>query len=182
MNRIIALVSFLFLVSCHSEPVSIYSSIDARDHEKILNGPMNSKRAALELIYEKEEIDKDWFNSLVDNLGHKEKSWRSVYFKALSYYCNSMTNEEEAILQTALFDFFIYHPKEYMQLVRLMDIDKSDCYLQLFSSSVKNYIETGEITVVSMKNVAYKYCYDCTDQDIKMVYSYLELAAIYQLD
>ena len=182
MNRVIALVSFLFLVSCHSEPVSIYSSIDARDHEKILNGPMNSKRAALELIYEKEGINKDWFNSLVDNLGHKEKAWRSVYFKALSYFCNNMSKEEEGILQTALFDFFIYHPKEYMQLVRLMDIDKSDCYLRLFSTSVKDYIETEKITVVSMKNVAYKYCSDCTDEDVKMIYSYLDLAEIYQLD
>ena len=136
----------------------------------------------MEIIYEKEQINKDWFDSLVNSLDNDEKAWRSVYFKALSYYCNNMTTEEEVVLQSALFDFFIYHPKEYMQLVGLMEIEKSDCYLQLFSTNVRDYINSENITVISMKNVAFKYCSDCTDEEIKSVYSYLDLAVKYQTD
>ena len=34
---------------------------------------MNSKRFALEIIYEKEQINKDWFDSLVNSLDNDEK-------------------------------------------------------------------------------------------------------------
>ena len=38
-------------MSCNTEPLTIYSSIDGINHENILNGPESIKKHTLELIY-----------------------------------------------------------------------------------------------------------------------------------
>ena len=168
-------------ICCKNEPIEIFSNIDATNHENILNGPNNTEKHILNLIYEKDTSLSDlFFKGILIKMGKAEKEWRVHAFHAMTYYCDNINSIQRVELQLALFDYFLHHPSEYMQQVGNMKFNKSDCFLSLFSQYVQYYLKTNNITIVSMKNVAYKHCDNCNDSQISDIYSYLELASRFQ--
>ena len=61
-----------------------------------------------------------------------------------------------------------------------MEIQYSDCFLIAISSYVQEYLSQNEVTIISTKNLAYKYCKDCSNEEIKFIYDYLDLANNFQ--
>ena len=172
---------FIFLISCENEPIELFSNLDASDHEKILNGPNSTEKHILNLIYQKDtSLNDSLFKGIISKIGNSEKDWRIHSFHAMAYYCDQINSNQRIELQLALFNYFLYHPNEYMQQVGSMKFNKSDCFLSLFSQYVQAYVATNNVTIISMKNVAYKHCDNCSDSQILSVYSYLELASRFQ--
>ena len=176
---------FLFImisfVSCKNEPIEIFSNIDGTNHENILNGPNSTEKHILNLIYQKDTSLSDlFFGGIISKIEKADKEWRVHSFHAMTYYCDNMSSTQKVELQVALFNYFIHHPSEYMHQVGNMKFNKSDCFLSLFSHYVQYYLKTNNITNISMKNVAYKHCDNCSDSQISAVYSYLELASRFQ--
>ena len=86
------------------------------------------------------------------------------YFNALTFYCKNLKINQKLELEAALFNYFIYHPKLYISNIKKMNYDNSDCLLVSISSYIQEYLSQNEITIISMKNLAYKYCKECSDQ------------------
>jgi hypothetical protein len=61
-----------------------------------------------------------------------------------------------------------------------MRIENSDCFLIAVSNYIHQYLIQNEITIISMKNLAYKYCKECSNEEIKFIYDYLDLANNFQ--
>ena len=181
MNRFYWLFVIIIMISCENEPIELFSNVDATNHENILNGPSSIEKHILNLIYQKDtSLNNLFFEGILSKMETTEKDWRIHSFHALTYYCNNMNSNQKVELQLALFNYFLYHPDEYMQQVGNMKFSKSDCFLSLFSQYVQYYLTSNNITIISMKNVAYKHCDDCNDSQISAVYSYLELASRFQ--
>ena len=83
---------------------------------------------------------------------------------------------------TSSFNYYLHYPSEYMFKVEKMEINKSDLILAVISSEVQEHLSQGDVTILSMKNLVYKYCQNCTDQQIQQVYTYLDLAAFYIIE
>ncbi len=179
--KVIILFFFIFsLYTCGSKNEEIYSNLDGINHKEIFEGHDNCKKHILNLIYEKDTVLKPiFFDEILLKLKENEKPWRSLAFQSLGYYCQYLDIEQVSKLQSSLFNYFLYYPKEYMYEISKMNIGKSDCFLTLFSNYVQYYINNGGVTLISMKNVAFKYCDNCSDNDIFSVYQYLELASKY---
>ena len=181
MKGFVSFYFILFLIACDSKKEEIYSNLDGVNHIEILNGPDNCKKYILNLIYEKDTIlSPVFFDEILLKLEDSQSSWRSLSFQAIGYYCGYLDTEQELKIQTSLFNYFLHYPKEYMYQVSKIDLVKSDCFLNLFSNYVQYYLQNGEVTIISMKNVAFKYCVDCSDSDISSIYQYLELASKYE--
>ena len=180
MKGFVSFFFIFFLLSCNSKKEEIYSNLDGVNHKEIFDGQENGKKHVLNLIYEKDTIPSPiFFDEILLMLEENQRSWRSLAFQAIGYYCKHLEPEQESKLKTSLFNYFLHYPKEYMDGISKMDLIKSDCFLSLFSNYVQYYIQNGEITIISMKNVAFKYCDDCSDSDVLSIYQYLELASKY---
>ena len=88
--------------------------------------------------------------------------------------------EQNLLLEAAIFNYLLYNPKEYLENIEKMSLENSDCFLEKMASYVQEYLSQNEITIISMKNVAQKYCNDCKDHEIKLLYNYLDLVNKYQ--
>ena len=180
-KRIFIILSFFIFFRCESEDEFIYSNIDGLNHKEILDGPNNIERYSLELIYQIDTtFSMDYFNILIIKLNEGKDIWKPYYFNALSLYCNSISSDDKSKLEASIFNYFLHHPKEYLENIEKMNYDNSDCLLLSISSYIKEYINQNEITIVSIKNVAYKYCIDCSDEEITLIYDYLDLAQKFQ--
>lgn len=174
---IIIILFFSVFISCNNEDEFIYSKIDGLNHKEILGGPESVEKHSLELIYQIDTtISKKYFNILLLKLNEGKAIWRPYYFNALSIYCNRITLDDQSKLEASIFNYFLHHPKEYLENIEKMNYDNSDCLLVSISSYIKDYLNQNEITIVSMKNVAHQYCLDCSDQEIILIYEYLDLA------
>ena len=174
---IIIILFFSVFISCNNEDEFIYSKIDGLNHKEILGGPESVEKHSLELIYQIDTtISKKYFNILLLKLNKGKAIWRPYYFNALSIYCNRITLDDQSKLEASIFNYFLHHPKEYLENIEKMNYDNSDCLLVSISSYIKDYLNQNEITIVSMKNVAHQYCLDCSDQEIILIYEYLDLA------
>lgn len=174
---IIIILFFSVFISCNNEDEFIYSKIDGLNHKEILGGPESVEKHSLELIYQIDTtISKNYFNILLLKLNEGKAIWRPYYFNALSIYCNRITLDDQSKLEASIFNYFLHHPKEYLENIEKMNYDNSDCLLVSISSYIKDYLNQNEITIVSMKNVAHQYCLDCSDQEIILIYEYLDLA------
>jgi len=171
----------LFFLSCNQEPLSIYSNIDGLNHEEILNGPETLEKHSLELIYKIDTtLSEENFKLLVEALNKSSEELSPYYFNALTFYCNNLTINQKLELEAALFNYFIYQPKSYISNIKNMEIQYSDCFLIAISSYIQEYFSQNEITIISMKNLAYKYCRGCNNQEIKFIYDYLDLSNNFQ--
>ena len=174
---IIIILFFSVFISCNNEDEFIYSKIDGLNHKEILGGPESVEKHSLEIIYQIDTtISKNYFNILLLKLNEGKAIWRPYYFNALSIYCNRITLDDQSKLEASIFNYFLHHPKEYLENIEKMNYDNSDCLLVSISSYIKDYLNQNEITIVSMKNVAHQYCLDCSDQEIILIYEYLDLA------
>ena len=174
-------VFLLLFFSCNQEPISIYSNIDGLNHEEILNGPETLEKHSLELIYKNDTtLSEENFKLLIEALNKSSDELSPYYFNALTFYCNNLKINQKLELEAALFNYFIYHPKLYISNIKKMEIQYSDCFLIAISSYVQEYLSQNEITIISMKNLAYKYCEDCSNEEIKFIYDYLDLANNFQ--
>ena len=174
-------VFLLFFLSCNQEPISIYSNIDGLNHEEILNGPETLEKHSLELIYKIDTtLSEEHFKLLIQALNKSSDELSPYYFNALTFYCNNLKINQKLELEAALFNYFIYHPKLYISNIKKMEIQYSDCFLITISSYIQEYLSQNEITIISMKNLAYKYCKDCSNEEIKFIYDYLDLSNNFQ--
>ena len=172
---------FLFLLSCNQEPVSIYSNIDGLNHEQILSGPETLEKYSLELIYKIDTtLSDENFKLLIEALNKSSNELSPYYFNALTFHCNTLEINQKIELEAELFNYLIYHPKSYISNIEKMQIQNSDCFLIAVSSYIQEYLFQNEITIISMKNLAYKYCKDCSNEEIKFIYNYLDLANDFQ--
>jgi hypothetical protein len=172
------IVSILVICSCNGKSHEIYSELDGVDHSKIFEGPQNTKKYILSLIYQKDTTIKVQFlDTILTKLVDNKKPWRSLSFQALGHYANRLSLENEEKLKSSLFDYFLHYPKEYMFEISQMNLEKSDYFLAIFSAYVQDYTYENSITIISMKNVAYKNCVNCSDKDILKLYNYLELSS-----
>ena len=143
--------------------------------------PENVEKHSLELIYQIDTtISMEYFNILLLKLNEGKDIWRPYYFNALSLYCNRISSNDKSKLEASIFNYFLHHPKEYLENIEKMNYDNSDCLLVSISSYIKDYLNQNEITIVSMKNVAHQYCMECSDQEIILIYDYLDLALRFQ--
>ena len=180
MKGFVSFFFIFFILSCGSKKEEIYSNLDGVNHKEIFDGPENSKKHILNLIYEKDTTPNPvFFDEILLKLEESKRPWRLLSFHALGRYCEYLDSEQELKIQTSLFNYFLHYPKEYMNEISKIDLKKSDCFLNLFSNYVQDYLHNEEITIISMKNVAFKYCEDCSDSDILSIYQYLELASKY---
>ena len=171
----------LFFLSCNQEPISIYSNIDGLNHEEILNGPETLEKHSLELIYKIDTtLSEENFKLLIKALNKSSEQLSPYYFNALTFYCNSLKINQKQDLEAALFNYFIHQPKSYISNIKKMEIQYSDCFLIAISSYIQEYLSQNEITIISMKNLAYKYCEDCSNEEIKFIYDYLDLSNNFQ--
>ena len=171
------------IIGCQNENEILYSNLDGINHEDIMNGPLTSEKHILSLLYElNTEPDSIFLDEILLKLEENSEQWRLLAFQAIGSYCINADNSMALRLQTSIFNYFLYFPKEYISLVSKFEYEKSDCILELFSKYVQKYIQTNQITIVSMKNVAYKYCKGCTDSEISKIYQYLDLASKYAYD
>ena len=174
-------VFLLLFFSCNQEPISIYSNIDGLNHEEILNGPETLEKHSLELIYKIDtSLSKENFKSLIEALNKSSEQLSPYYFNALTFYCKSLKINQKLELEAALFNYFIYQPKSYISNIKKMEIQYSDCFLIAISAYVQEYLSQNEITIISMENLAYKYCKDCSNEEVKFLYDYLDLANNFQ--
>ena len=173
--------SFFFFIRCNNEPQEIYSSLDGINYQEILNGPVNTEQYILSHLHGKDTSFKDeYFDQVVEKLEDNNHAWRINAFHLLSIHCGNLNNNQQQNLKSSLFNYFLHFPNEYMSQIEQINITNSDCFLELFSDYIHHYLITHNITLISMKNVAYKYCNDCNDEEIKSIYSYLELASRFQ--
>ena len=164
-------------MSCNTEPLTIYSSVDGINHENILNGPGSIKKHTLELIYHLDSsISDENFELLIHELDSGSIIWKKYYLNGLTFYCDRLNTDQQLKLESALFKYLIFYPKEYSECIKKMEIQKSDCFLLSISNYVRLYLSRNEITIISMKNVAKNHCKNCTDSDIDFIYNYLDLA------
>ncbi len=174
-------VFLLFFLSCDQEPISIYSNMDGLNHEEILNGPETLEKHSLELIYKIDTtLSEENFKLLIEALNISSDELSPYYFNALTFYCNNLKINQKIELEAALFNYFIYQPKLYISNIKKMEIQYSDCFLITISSYIQEYLSQNEITIISMKNLAYKYCEDCSNEEIKFIYDYLDLSNNFQ--
>ena len=172
---------FLVFINCNNKDEFIYSNIDGLNHKAILGGPENIEKHSLELIYQIDTtLSMEYFNILLLKLNEGKDIWRPYYFNALSLYCNRISLGDKSKLEASIFNYFLHHPKEYLENIEKMNYDNSDCLLVSISSYIKDYLNQNEITIVSMKNVAHQYCMECSDQEIILIYDYLDLALRFQ--
>ena len=108
------------------------------------------------------------------------KYGKPYYLNALSMYCNKIDDEQNLLLEAAIFNYLLYNPKEYLENIEKMSLEKSDCFLEKMASYVQQYLSQNEITIIQYENVAQKYCDDCKDHEIRLLYNYLDLANKYQ--
>jgi|TARA_B110000971_G_scaffold57270_2_gene58290 hypothetical protein len=174
-------VFLVFLLSCNQEPVTIYSNIDGLNHEEILSGPETLEKHSLELIYKIDTtLSNENFQLLIKALNNSSDELSPYYFNALTFYCNNLEINQNSDLEAALFNYFIYHPKSFIFNIKKMRIENSDCFLIAVSNYIHQYLIQNEITIISMKNLAYKYCKECSNEEIKFIYDYLDLANNFQ--
>lgn len=175
------LVFLSFFLSCNQEPISIYSNIDGLNHEEILNGPETLEKHSLELIYKIDTtLSEENFKLLIEALNKSSEELSPYYFNALTFYCNNLKINQKLELEAALFSYFIHNPKSYISNIKKMEIQYSDCFLIAISSYIQEYLSQNEITIISMKNLAYKYCRGCSNEEIKFIYDYLDLSNNFQ--
>jgi len=173
--------SFFFFIRCNNEPQEIYSILDGINYQEILNGPVNAEQYILSQLHEKDTSFKyELFDQVIEKLEDNNHAWRINAFYVLSIHCGNLNNNQQQNLQSSLFNYFLHFPNEYMSQVEQLNITNSDCFLELFSDYVHHYLINHNVTLISMKNVAYKYCNGCNDEEIKSIYSYLELASRFQ--
>ena len=181
MKNLNYLIPLLFLCCCKNDHQMIYSKIDGLNHQEILNGKESAERYSLELIYKIDTtLSDNYFNIFIERLNNGPKIWKPYYLNALSMYCNKVDDEQNLLLEAAIFNYLLYNPKEYLENIEKMSLENSDCFLEKMASYVQEYLSQNEITIISMKNVAQKYCDDCKDHEIKLLYNYLDLVNKYQ--
>ena len=179
----VSLIYFAFVLffSCKNEPQEIYSTLDGINYQEILNGPVNTEQYILSHLHGKDTSLKDeYFDQVIEKLEDNNHAWRINAFYVLSLHCGNLDDNQERNLQSSLFNYFLHFPNEYMSQIEQLKITKSDCFLELFSDYVHHYLITHNVTLISMKNVAYKYCIECSVEQVKSIYSYLELASHFQ--
>lgn len=183
LKSIYLIVLILLIYSCNSKSHEIYSELDGVDHEKIFEGPPTTQKYILSLIYQKDTLIEDqYLDTILTILVDDSKPWRSLSFQALGHYCNRLSVDNEEKLKSSLFDYFLHYPQEYMFEISQMNLEKSDYFLAIFSNYVQVYIRDNEITIISMKNVAYKNCLECSDNDVLKLYNYLDLSSHYSTE
>ena len=119
----------------------------------------NIEKHSLELIYQIDTTSQIIiliFSLLKLNEG--KDIWRPYYFNALSLYCNRISLDDKSKLEASIFNYLIYNPKEYLENIEKMSLENSDCFLEKMASYIQEYLSQNEITIISMKNVAHKYC------------------------
>ena len=161
----------------------IYSKVDGLNHQEILNGKESAEKYALELIYKIDTTLSDkYFHVFINKLNDGPKIWKPYYLNALSIYCNNIKEDQIFLLKASIFNYLIHNPKEYIENIEKMSLENSDCFLENLASYIQDYISQKEITIISMKNVAQKYCENCSDEEIKILYDYFDLVYKYQTE
>jgi hypothetical protein len=172
---------FPVLLNCSNEDEFIYSNIDGLNHKEILGGPETVEKHSLELIYQIDTtLNNDYLKILLLKLNDGSDLWRPYYFNALSLYCSKINQDDQSQLEASIFNYFLHYPKEYLENIEKMNYNNSDCILMSISAYINAYLKQNEITIISMKNVAQQYCIECSDEEISLIYNYLDLALRYQ--
>ena len=184
MKRLILLFLLLqFVLCCEVNEEEIYSTKDGLDHKAILNGSDGIEKLALQILYEKKLILKEEeCIELAMGLSLNDSIWRNYIFDALTKKCLECKFSEDAEISAHIFNYYLHYPSEYMFKVAKIELIKSDLLLVIISRQVQEHLSQGDVTISSMKNLAYKYCQNCTDQQLQQVYVYLDLAASYIIE
>ena len=181
MSRFLISIILFFLIGCGTSNSKKISEINEINIESILNSPMSLDRHVMETCYNlNTSLLPIYLKDIMAHLNNKTGLWKECYFSTMCIYCNSLTYEQEPQFQAALFEYFLHNPAEYLAFLDKTTFEISDCLLSKLSAYVNNHVLTDEITLISIKNVVYKHCSDCTDHDIEAIYIYLDLVKKFQ--
>ena len=181
MSRFLISIILFFLIGCGTSNSKNIPEINEIDIESILNSPMSLDRHVMETCYNlNTSLLPVYLNDIMAHLNNKTGLWKECYFSTMCMYCNSLTYEQEPQFQAALFEYFLHNPAEYLAFLDKTTFEISDCLLSKLSAYVNNHVLTDEITLISIKNVVYKHCSDCTDNEIEAIYLYLDLVNKFQ--
>lgn len=181
MSRFLISIILFFFIGCSASNSKKIPEINEIDIESILNSPMSLDRHVMESCYNlNTSLLPIYLNDIMALLNNKTGLWKECYFSTMCIYCNSLTYEQEPQFQAALFEYFLHNPAEYLAFLDKTTFEISDCLLSKLSAYVNNHVLTDEITLISIKNVVYKHCSDCSDHDIEAIYLYLDLVNKFQ--
>ena len=181
MSRFLISIILFFHIGCGTSNSKKISEINEIDIESILNSSMSLDRHVMETCYNlNTSLLPVYLNDIMVHLNNKTGLWKECYFSTMCIYCNSLTYEQEPQFQAALFEYFLHNPAEYLAFLDKTTFEISDCLLSKLSAYVNNHVLTDEITLISIKNVVYKHCSDCSDHDIEAIYLYLDLVKKFQ--
>tara|TARA_Y100000589_G_scaffold229520_1_gene216901 strand:+ start:262 stop:813 length:552 start_codon:yes stop_codon:yes gene_type:complete len=181
MSRFLISIILFFLIGCGTSNSKKISEINEIDIESILNSPMSLDRHVMETCYNlNTSLLPFYLKDIMAHLNNKTGLWKECYFSTMCIYCNSLTYEQEPQFQAALFEYFLHNPAEYLAFLDKTTFEISDCLLSKLSAYVNNHVLNDEITLISIKNVVYKHCSDCSDHDIEAIYLYLDLVKKFQ--
>ena len=51
-----------------------------------------------------------------------------------------LVQNDKSKLEASIFNYFLHHPKEYLENIEKMNYENSDCLLSSISSYIKEYI------------------------------------------
>ena len=181
MSRFLISIILFFFIGCGASNSKKIPEINEIDIESILNSPMSLDRHVMETCYNlNTSLLPIYLNDIMALLNNKTGLWKECYFSTMCIYCNSLTYEQEPQFQAALFEYFLHNPAEYLAFLDKTTFEISDCLLSKLSAYVNKHVLTDEITLISIKNVVYKHCSDCSDHDIEAIYLYLDLVKKFQ--
>ena len=181
MSKLLISIILFFFIGCSTSNSKKIPEIKEIDIESILNSPMSLDKHVLETCYNlNTSLAPIYLNDIMTHLNNKTGLWKECYFYTMSIYCNSLTNEQEPQFQAALFEYFLHNPAQYLSFLDKTTFETSDCLLSKLSAYVNNHVLNDEITLISIKNVVYNHCSDCSDHDIEAIYLYLDLVNKFQ--
>jgi hypothetical protein len=175
---LIIATSFVFIL-CTNDATNetLFSSIDGKEHAEILDGKNSVNKNTLLVLYNRsDEVDLLTRIYISDSLSCSDSIWQKHYLHAIFKICIELNHEEKKYVGPNLFYYFLHHPESFYMQLNELTIDESDCILNLIGQEIKYNIEKGEITLISIKNLAFSNCISCSESQFFSLGKYIELA------
>jgi len=152
----------------------LLSKIDGQEYFSVINGEMNTAKACLYILKGKEDSVEFHFKlDLLDSLESNDSLWRDKYFKATNKVLKDIYESNSAVVEGAVFSYFLHYPKEFLTHMNNDAFENVDLWMEIMKKALQDATSPKDITSNSVINAALKNCTSCNKEDEKLIVTFV---------
>ncbi len=178
MKIVLLLFVLLFFSSCElfeEEHNVLLSKVDGEEHQAILDGEMNVRKAYIYLLEgQTDSVDYAVQLDIIDSLETTDSVWRKKHLKSLGKILAEVYDgDDKSFVESKLFSFFIHYPNELIAYLDNDGFENIEVWMNILNKGLVAATQPKDITINSVANAAIRNCRRCNEQKQRLIVNFI---------